>query len=87
MSDEYRQYAVCDYFFTFIIFVNVLGSGRSGVISTKKIKNNMLAAVLVLTVIPSWVKVGRAAVEHACYLISQKLSDVDEVGVQFKISI
>lgn len=39
----------------------------------------MLAAVLVLTVVPSWVKVGRAAVEHACYLISQKLLDVDEV--------
>lgn len=54
-------------------------SGRSGAISTKKIKNNMLAAVLVLTVVPSWVKVGRAAVEHACFLISQKLADVDEV--------
>lgn len=39
----------------------------------------MLAAVLVLTVIPSWVKVGRAVVEHACFLISQKLADSDQV--------
>ncbi|KAF9474335.1 clathrin-coated vesicle protein [Pholiota conissans] len=55
--------------------------GRSGVISTKKIKNNMLAAVLVLTVVPSWVKVGRAVVEHGCYLIAQKLLDVDEASL------
>lgn len=87
MSAEYRQYAVCDSVFTFVIFANILRSGRSGAISTKKIKNNMLAAVLVLTVVPPWVKVGRAAVEHACYLISQKLSDVDEVSAQFKICI
>jgi len=52
-------------------------------------KNNMLAAVLILTVTPSWVKIGRAVVEHACFLISQKLSDADEVswplGVIFQL--
>lgn len=53
--------------------------GRAGAISTKKIKNNMLAAVLVLTIVPSWVRVGRAVVEHACFLISQKLADSDQV--------
>ena len=66
---------------------NFLRSGRSGVISTKKIKSNMLAAVLVLTVVPAWVKVGRAAVEHACYLISQKLSGVDEVSDQARFCV
>ncbi len=53
--------------------------GRQGFISTKKVKNNLLAAVLILTVIPPTVKVGRAVLEHACFLISQKLLDADEV--------
>ncbi|EDR02958.1 uncharacterized protein LACBIDRAFT_307872 [Laccaria bicolor S238N-H82] len=48
--------------------------GRSG---AKKIKNNLLAGVLVLIVIPSTVKLSRSAVEHCCFLISQKLLDVD----------
>lgn len=60
---------------------NIASSGRRGTISTKKVKNNMLAAVLVLTVVPSWVKVGRAVIEHCCFLISQKLSDSDEVTI------
>ncbi|PPQ99633.1 hypothetical protein CVT24_005211, partial [Panaeolus cyanescens] len=55
--------------------------GRHGAISTKKIKNNMLAAVLVLTVVHPWVKVGRAVVEHCCFLISQKLLDGDETSL------
>jgi len=55
--------------------------GRHGAISTKKIKNNMLAAVLVLTVVPIWVKVGRAVVEHGCFLISQKLLDADDISL------
>ncbi|KAF8904140.1 clathrin-coated vesicle protein [Gymnopilus junonius] len=55
--------------------------GRRGAISSKKVKNNMLAAVLVLTVGPSWVKVGRAVIEHCCFLISQKLSDSDEMSL------
>jgi len=40
----------------------------------------MLAAVLVMTVVPSWVRIGRAVIEHACYLISQKLLENNEVG-------
>lgn len=38
----------------------------------------MLAAVLILTVVPSWVKIGRPVLEHGCFLISQKLLDADE---------
>ena len=40
----------------------------------------MLAAVLVLTIVPVWVKVGRPVVEHGCFLISQKLLDADDVS-------
>ena len=40
----------------------------------------MLAAVLVLTIVPVWVKVGRTVVEHGCFLISQKLLDADDVS-------
>jgi hypothetical protein len=40
----------------------------------------MLAAVLVMTVVPSWVRIGRAVIEHACYLISQKLLENNEVS-------
>ncbi|EDR11766.1 uncharacterized protein LACBIDRAFT_313493 [Laccaria bicolor S238N-H82] len=54
--------------------VHALYRGRSG---AKKIKNNLLAGVLVLIVIPSTVKLSRSAVEHCCFLISQKLLDVD----------
>ncbi|KAG6857124.1 hypothetical protein H0H87_009256 [Tephrocybe sp. NHM501043] len=56
-------------------------SGRNGLISAKKIKNNMLAAVLILTVIPPSVKVSQAAVEHCCFLISQKLLDSGELSL------
>ena len=65
------------------IFEHDLIRGRHGAISSKKIKNNMLAAVLVLTIVPVWVKVGRAVVEHGCFLISQKLMDADDVSFFF----
>lgn len=39
----------------------------------------MLAVVLILTVIPMNVQVGRAAIEHTCFLVSQKLLENDEV--------
>ncbi|KAK0203615.1 clathrin-coated vesicle protein [Desarmillaria ectypa] len=55
--------------------------GRQGFISTKKVKNNLLATVLILTVMPPTVKVGRAVLEHACFLISQKLLDADEASL------
>jgi len=56
-------------------------SGRSGLISAKKVKNNLLAAVLILTVIPPFVKVGRVVIEHCCFLITQKLLDADEMSL------
>ncbi|KAJ6526020.1 clathrin-coated vesicle protein [Mycena capillaripes] len=55
--------------------------GRQGAISAKKIKNNLLAAVLILTVIPQSVKVGEAVIEHCCFLITQKLLDVGEMSL------
>ncbi|KAJ7157551.1 clathrin-coated vesicle protein [Mycena crocata] len=55
--------------------------GRQGVISAKKIKNNLLAAVLILTVIPTSIKVGEAVIEHCCFLITQKLLDVGEMSL------
>lgn len=54
-------------------------SGREGVISSKKIKSNLLAAVLILTSLPSRVKVARGVVEHLCFVISQKLGEDDDV--------
>ncbi|RDB24443.1 HEAT repeat-containing protein 5B [Hypsizygus marmoreus] len=56
-------------------------SGRHGLISAKKIKNNLLASVLVLTVLPPSVKVSQAVIEHCCFLISQKLVDSDEMSL------
>lgn len=53
--------------------------GRQGLISAKKVKNNLLAAVLILTVIPPSVKVSQAVIGHCCFLISQKLLETDEV--------
>ncbi|KAJ7767277.1 clathrin-coated vesicle protein [Mycena metata] len=55
--------------------------GRQGAISAKKIKNNLLAAVLILTVIPPSVKLGEAVIEHCCFLITQKLLDVGEMSL------
>jgi hypothetical protein len=54
-------------------------SGRQGLIAAKKIKNNLLAAVLILTVIPPSIQVGLPVIEHCCFLISQKLLDSNEV--------
>jgi hypothetical protein len=54
--------------------------GREGSISTNKVKNNFLAAVLILTVIPPSVKVGQGVISRCCFLIAEKLSDAHEVG-------
>lgn len=54
--------------------------GRVGVVSARKIKTNMLAVVLILTVIPATVQVGRAVIEHTCFLVTQKLLENDEVS-------
>jgi HEAT repeat-containing protein 5 len=39
----------------------------------------MLAAVLILTILPPIVRLSQAAVEHCCFLISQQLSESNEV--------
>jgi hypothetical protein len=39
--------------------------------------------VLVLTIVPIWVKVRRAVIEHVCFLISQKLLDANEISTVF----
>lgn len=57
----------------------ILCRGRDGPSCRKKIKNNMLAAVLILTVVPPSIRLSRAVIEHCCFLISQKLSETDEV--------
>jgi HEAT repeat-containing protein 5 len=54
-------------------------SGRSGPAVTLKTKNNLLAAVLTLTVTPATMKISKAALEQCAYLISQKLGEGPEV--------
>ncbi|KAI0311044.1 clathrin-coated vesicle protein [Amylostereum chailletii] len=55
--------------------------GRQGVISSNKVKNNFLAAVLILTVIPPTVRVGEAVITHCCFLISEKLTEANEMAL------
>lgn len=52
--------------------------GREGLISSRKVKTNLLAAVLILTVIPPQVAIARNVVEHLFFLISQKLEEGDQ---------
>ncbi|KAF8648973.1 hypothetical protein AX16_006087 [Volvariella volvacea WC 439] len=56
-------------------------SGRQGLISAKKVKNNLLASVLILTVVPPTTKIGLPVIEHCCSLISQKLLESDEISI------
>ncbi|KAF5377759.1 hypothetical protein D9757_008083 [Collybiopsis confluens] len=55
--------------------------GRQGAACTKKVKNNLLAAVLILTSVPSTVKVGEPVIEHCCFQISEKLLEAHEVSL------
>ncbi|KAI0776806.1 ARM repeat-containing protein [Trametes elegans] len=55
--------------------------GRQGPMCNKKIKCNLLAAVLILTVIPTTVAIGRPLIEHCCFIISQKLVDGGELSL------
>ncbi|KAF8841000.1 clathrin-coated vesicle protein [Paxillus ammoniavirescens] len=54
--------------------------GREGLISSKKVKTNLLAAVLVLTNLPPRVKVAHGVVEHLFFVISQKLEENDDMA-------
>ncbi|KAG0706406.1 armadillo-type protein [Suillus ampliporus] len=55
--------------------------GREGLISSRKVKTNLLGAVLILTVIPTQVAIARDVVEHLFFLISQKLEEGDEMTI------
>lgn len=56
--------------------------GRTGPVALSKVKNNLLALVLILTGLPEDIRVGRSVVERTCEIIGQKLSaDEDEVSV------
>ncbi|GAA5869068.1 hypothetical protein JCM16303_000350 [Sporobolomyces ruberrimus] len=45
--------------------------GRKSASAVRKTKNNLLAAVLLLTSLPNHVKLGREVIEHACYLVTE----------------
>ncbi|GAA6050947.1 hypothetical protein JCM3770_005337 [Rhodotorula araucariae] len=49
--------------------------GRKSPATVLKSKNNLLAAVLVLTSIPSGVQIGREVVEHTCFVIIETALD------------
>ncbi|KAL4255224.1 hypothetical protein AB1N83_012551 [Pleurotus pulmonarius] len=52
-------------------------SGRSGAISTKKSKNNLLAIVLILSVLSPTVQIGKTVVERCYFILSHKTMDSD----------
>ncbi|KAF8584408.1 ARM repeat-containing protein [Ramaria rubella] len=56
-------------------------SGRVGPSSTNKVKNNLLAAVLILTVVPPTMAFSQAVIEHCCFLISQKLQEPSDISL------
>lgn len=55
--------------------------GREGPIPQLKTKNNMLAAVLILTTVPAGVKLSNAALEQCCFLITQRLTEISELSL------
>ncbi|KAF9239616.1 armadillo-type protein [Melanogaster broomeanus] len=55
--------------------------GREGLISSKKVRTNLLAAVLVLTSLPARVRVARGVVEHLFFVVSQKFEENDDMAI------
>ncbi|EJD52751.1 ARM repeat-containing protein [Auricularia subglabra TFB-10046 SS5] len=55
--------------------------GREGPIPQLKTKNNMLAAVLILTTVPIGVKLSNAVLEQCCFLISQRMAEISEISL------
>ena len=55
---------------------------RSGGVAARKLKGNLLAAVLLLTTLPSSVKLSQAAVEHLCFLVAHLMNSTDAVEVR-----
>jgi hypothetical protein len=45
-----------------------------------KVKNNLLAIVLILTTLRPGLSISRAVVEEACYIIGQRMHEDNEVG-------
>ncbi|KAG8693489.1 hypothetical protein FRC08_009083 [Ceratobasidium sp. 394] len=62
-------------------------SGRASKTAILKTKNNLLAAVLILTVSPAELQLSRAAVEHCCFLISHKLLESPEASADQRLKI
>ncbi|KAH8084924.1 ARM repeat-containing protein [Cristinia sonorae] len=52
--------------------------GRAGAVCSRKISSNLLAISLIMTVIPSSVRLGQAVVDHSCFLICQNIMTVNE---------
>ncbi|KAF8333580.1 ARM repeat-containing protein [Cantharellus anzutake] len=57
--------------------IDEIGS-RRGAVPNLKVKNNMLASVLIVTAVPSGMRLSGGAVEHLCYSISQKIVEAQE---------
>lgn len=66
------------------MLIDLVSRGRQGVISRRKITNNLLAAVLILTVVPPYVEFSDAALEYCFSVLSQKLLE-KEVGLAFHL--
>jgi len=75
-TEEGRQ-LIHGLFSTCIQNIDEIGT-RQGTIPDLKVKNNMLASVLIVTIIPLGMKLSKGAVEHLCYLISQKIAEGGE---------
>ena len=54
--------------------------GREGRGAMNKVKSNLLAASLIVTTVPSNIKLSEAVVEQICYQVSHSLEGPLEVG-------
>ncbi|KAI0080179.1 ARM repeat-containing protein [Panus rudis PR-1116 ss-1] len=54
---------------------------RKGLECSCKVKNNMLALVLALTASATHISIGQSVIEHACFLISQKLLELEDYSM------
>jgi hypothetical protein len=61
-------------------YTNLQYRGREGAISAKKIKNNLLATVLVLTTVPPSMKLASPVLERCCFIISSRLAEAEAVS-------
>ena len=79
LSRQHRPHEVCVWRDMWVRSSHSADSGRQGVASTRKVQSNLLASVLVLTIVPVTAKVSQAAIDHCCFLICRKLT-IDEVN-------